>query len=77
MPPVTYLWTVHTVYEQNPMAIFDQKAKLVTYLRGLPEIPYLKFWKAPISNPFYVTPVDILELLPDYVPPGEEPPVEE
>lgn len=74
MPPVTYLWSIHTAYGQKPLAMFDQKSKVVVYLRSLPEIPYLVFHKCPIANPFYITEVFIHELLPDYVPPGEEPP---
>jgi hypothetical protein len=72
MPPVTWLWVVFTAYGQTPHAIFDQKSKVVVWLRSLEEIPYLSFYKTPIGNPFQVQQVNILELLPDYVPPGEE-----
>jgi hypothetical protein len=74
MPPVTWLWTVHTAYPQKPLAIFDQKAKLVVWLKSLPELSEFHFFKAPIADPFRVSVVELYELLPDYVPPGEEPP---
>lgn len=72
MAPVTHLWVVMSAYGQTPVGVWDNKGKLVQYLRALPEIPYLTFFKIPIAEPLRVIPVNILELLPDYVPPGEE-----
>lgn len=77
MPPVTYLWVVMPPYGQTPECVFDQKSKAVVWLRSLPEIPSYTFYKIQISDPFRVIPVTIYELLPDYVPPGEEPPEED
>ena len=72
MAPVTWLWTVHTSVGQKPLAIFDAKAKVVVWLRSLPELPELHFHKAPIADPFRISVVEIWELLPELAPVPED-----
>lgn len=77
MPPTTHLFVVMSAYGQTPTAVFDNKGKVAQWLLSLDEIPYLSFFRVPVTNPLQVLSQTIYDFLPDYVPPGEEPPVEE
>jgi len=74
MPPVTHLFVVMPAYGQTPTAVFDNKGKVAQWLLSLEEIPYLSFFRIPVTNPLQVQVQYITDFLPDYVPPGEEPP---